>query len=144
LACPFFMPTHKHEDGTWLHPSRLPLGVGWKGYCTAPGHEGEIPSDEQLHQACNLGYAKACSRRPPDSLWDSIRFAVTRESSQSVLLCYVCETDHCPGEHGVLEYDTNLARWACRHRDFRIQKMAECYLESYLLRKNSSSGTVTS
>ena len=62
MACPFFMPTHKYEDGTWLHPFRLPLGGGWKGYCTAPGREGEVPSPEQLHHACNLGYARSCGR----------------------------------------------------------------------------------
>ena len=138
MACPFFMPTHKYEDGTWLYPSRLPLGSGWKGYCTAPGHKGELPSPEQLHDACNLGYAKTCPRHPAQYFWDSIRFTVTRESDQRILLCYVCERDHRPGDHGILEYDTAKGRWTSSHRDFRIQKMAECYLESYLLRKNSS------
>jgi hypothetical protein len=131
-------------DGTWIHPARLPLGAGWKGYCTAPGHEGEIPSVEQVHDSCNLGYAKACPRRPQLSFWDSIRFAVTRESNQRILLNFVCEKDHRPGEHGVLEYDSALDRWLISHRDFRIQKMAECYLESYLLRKNNSASTVAS
>ncbi|HKN34971.1 MAG TPA: hypothetical protein VJX16_17145 [Terriglobales bacterium] len=138
MACPFFMPTHKYEDGTWLHPFRLPLGGGWKGYCTAPGREGEVPSPEQLHHACNLGYARSCERHPAQYFWDSIRFAVKRESDQRILLCYVCERDHRPGEDGVLEYDASSGRWTVSHRDFRIQKMAECYLESYLLRKNGS------
>src|SRR6266516_2526892 len=32
LACPYFMPVAKLENGTWPHPSRLPLGCG----CTGP------------------------------------------------------------------------------------------------------------
>lgn len=144
MACPFFMPTHKYEDGTWLHPSRLPLGSGWKGYCTAPGHEGEIPNSEQLHEACNLGYARACPRHPAQYFWDCVRFTVTRESHQRIFLCYVCEKDHRPGDQGALEYDAANGRWITSHHDFRIQKMAQCYLESYLLRKNGSSETMAS
>ena len=52
LACPFFMPVQK-LDGAWLHPSRLPLGAGWDGHCSAPGHEGTRPSDQELHEFCN-------------------------------------------------------------------------------------------
>ena len=65
LACPFFMPVQK-LDGAWLHPSRLPLGAGWDGHCSAPGHEGARPSDQELQEFCNLGYAAKCSRLPAE------------------------------------------------------------------------------
>jgi len=61
VACPFFMPEEQFVSD-WPFPQRLPLGAGWMGTCTAPGHEGRRPSDEELKSGCNLGYAKACSR----------------------------------------------------------------------------------
>jgi hypothetical protein len=137
LACPFFMPTQKHDSALWTHPARLPLGNGWTGHCTAPRHLGEIPSDEQLRESCNLGYARTCAWCPPDRPWDSTRFGVIKESDQRVTLCYVFEKEHRPVEHGSLEYDPVLRRWNSKHPDERVQRMAESYLESYLLRRNA-------
>src|SRR3954465_3694980 len=55
LACPFFMPVAKLENGSWPHPARLPLGCGWTGHCTAPGHEQAVPSQDVVESFCNLG-----------------------------------------------------------------------------------------
>jgi hypothetical protein len=129
------MPTEKHNSPLWTHPARLPLGLGWKGYCTAPGHERELPADEQLRDSCNLGYARSCPWCPPDRAWEATRFGVMRESNHRIVLCYVRERDHGPIEHGTLEYDHAFARWNSSHPDARVQRMAECYLEAYLLRK---------
>src|ERR1035437_2030685 len=63
VVCPFFMPEQRFESD-WPFPQRLPLGAGWAGTCTAAGHEGARPSDEELKSGCNLGYANACSRLP--------------------------------------------------------------------------------
>jgi hypothetical protein len=49
-----------------------------------------------------------------------------------LILTFVCEKGHRPVEHGTLEYDTLLARWTRPHSDSRIQKLAECYMESYM------------
>lgn len=135
MACPFFMPTQKLEGGAWLHPSRLPLGGGWKGHCCAPGHEGAIPTEEQLTQFCNLGYAVDCPRLPAERSCDAVRFSVARERGSQLLLWFVCEAAHAPAEHGTLEYNVSLGLWTSVHPNLRIQKMAECYLESYLLRR---------
>jgi len=147
LACPFFMPVARLENGSWPHPARLPLGGGWCGHCTAPGHEGELPPQDVLEAFCNLGYASSCSWSPRERLWDAVRFAVSapRESASDegrdvdkarfLLLRYVCERDHRPVEHGDLEFDLSQANWLRRHDDARIQKMAECFLESYLKKK---------
>jgi hypothetical protein len=48
---------------------------------------------------------------------------------------YVCERAHRPAEHGMLEFDPADARWIARHRDNRVQRMAECFLESYVEKK---------
>lgn len=129
------MPTEKQEDGAWMHPARLPLGWGWRGYCTAPGHEHAIPSDEQLRDGCNVGYAGNCPYRPNERFCDSIRFGVTKECERRIQLCYVCEKDHRPIEHGALEYDPVLRRWVKVHHNSVFQKMADCYIGEYLLRR---------
>lgn len=142
LACPFFMPAQK-LDGGWLHPSRLPLGGGWDGQCSAPGHEGAQPSDEELHQFCNLGYAAKCSRLPGDRDYDAVRFSVARDQGSRLLLWFVCETGHRPAKHGTVEYDEEHGTWILSDSDQHvdpnihpnIQKMLECYVQSYLQRR---------
>jgi len=135
VACPFFMPTSKLDDGGWLHPSRLPLGGGWRGQCSAPGHEGVEPTTEELREGCNLGYAATCQRLPKERTCDAVRFSVARDCGAQLLLWFVCESGHQPAGHGTLEYDLALGRWTSSHPDPRIQKMAECYLQSYLPRR---------
>ncbi|MGA7474852.1 MAG: hypothetical protein WBW60_19105 [Candidatus Sulfotelmatobacter sp.] len=139
MACPYFMPVEKLENGTWLHASRLPLGCGWSGHCTAPGHEGESPSQEDLQEFCNLGYAEGCGRLPRDRKWDSIRFGARtmgddgkNGTGRRIQVRYVCERDHRPAEHGMLEFDATGNRWEQRHPDNRLQRMAECFVASYV------------
>jgi hypothetical protein len=134
LACPFFMPTQK-LGGAWLHPSRLPLGSGWDGQCSAPGHEGAQPSKQELHEFCNLGYATKCSRLPDERECDAVRFSVARDHGSRLLLWFVCETGHRPTLYGTLEYDVERNQWMSVHSDSRVQKMLECYVQSYLLRR---------
>ena len=139
MACPFFMPVERVENGSWLHAERLPLGCGWNGHCTAPGHEGETPSQHELQDFCNLGYAEGCGRLPRERAWDSVRFAVKRvgndsqnETGRRIHIRYTCERGHRPTEHGTLEFDAFEARWIEPHGDSRVQRMAECFLESYM------------
>ncbi len=139
MACPFFMPIEKLENGTWLHASRLPLGCGWSGHCTAPTHEGEAPSQEELRDFCNLGYAQGCGRLPQERIWDSVRFAARtvgndgkNGNARRIQVRYICEREHRPVEHGFLEFHMDGARWAERHRDSRVQRLAECFLASYV------------
>jgi hypothetical protein len=129
------MPTSKLDDGGWIHPSRLPLGGGWVGHCSAPGHEGAQPSHEELRELCNLGYAAGCSRLPKERAYDAVRFSVARDRGAQLLLWFVYESGHRPAGHGTLEYDLSANQWTSSHSDARIQKMAECYLQSYLLRR---------
>jgi hypothetical protein len=136
VACPFFMPTSKLENAGWLHPSRLPLGGGWAGQCCAPGHEGVQPTHEELRELCNLGYPAGCSRLPKERVYDAVRFSVARDRGEQLQVLFVFESRHRPAGHGMLEYDVSLGRWVSPHADLRIQKMAECYLQSYLLRRS--------
>jgi hypothetical protein len=145
MACPYFMPVAKLENGSWPHPGRLPLGGGWCGHCTAPGHEGESPSQDVLEAFCNLGYASSCAWSPAERTWDALRFAVSApndprlsrndNAARILVLRYVCEKSHLPVEHGDLEFDLSRATWIRQHSDPRIQKMADCFLDSYLKKK---------
>lgn len=143
LACPFFMPVQKLE-GAWLHPARLPLGAGWEGHCSAPGHEGTLPSGEELHEFCNMGYAAKCSRLPVDRDCDAVRFSVARDQGSRLQVWFICESAHRPSKHGTLEYDLSHAAWTSSHSDPRIQKMLECYVQSYLQRRIQPADSVPS
>jgi hypothetical protein len=145
VACPYFMPIARLENGSWPHPSRLPLGAGWSGHCTAPGHEQSVPSDAVLESFCNLGYATNCSWAPQQRSCDSVRFAIAApekkldhnsEPARILRVTYVCERDHRPAGHGELEFDLLTSTWLLRHQDVRIQKMAECFLETYLSKRS--------
>jgi len=150
VACPYFMPIARLENGSWPHPARLPLGCGWSGHCTAPGHEHSIPSQDVLESFCNLGYAASCDWAPTDLALDAVRFAVAApekvasaeqsssltEPARMLRITYVYERDHRPAGRGELEFDLAGAAWVRPHQDPRIQKMAECFLESYLTKKN--------
>jgi hypothetical protein len=129
------MPTSKLEDGGWLHPARLPLGGGWIGQCSAPGHEGAEPTDQELRELCNLGYAAGCPRLPAARTCDAVRFSIASDRGAQLLMWFVYESGHRPAGHGMLEYDLSLGQWISAHSDARIQKMAECYLQSYLRRR---------
>lgn len=139
------MPLEKLENGPWPHPARLPLGCGWRGHCTAPGHEGELPSQDVLEAFCNLGYASSCGWVPQERVWDAVRFAVIAPAAKlgcdadpaqrAIRLQYVGERDHRPVTSGELEFDLQESIWSRRHHDPRVQKMAECFLESYLRKK---------
>jgi hypothetical protein len=148
VACPFFRPMEKLENGMWQHAGRLPLGCGWSGRCAAPGHEGEAPSQEELREFCNLGYAEGCGRLPRERVWDSVRFAARtvgggkNGSGGRVQVRYVCERGHLPVEHGLLEFDMVAARWERLHRDGRVQRMAECFLASYVAKRKSQEVTL--
>lgn len=126
------MPTSRCDDVGWMHPARLPLGGGWNGHCTAPGHQGCQPTVDELREWCNLGYATACARRPKQNSCDAVRFSVVRDAESQLRIFYACESAHRPAGHGTLDYDATSKKWISFHTDARIQKMAECYLQSYL------------
>ena len=138
MACPFFVPTQRADDIAFPHPARLPLGASWRGLCSAPGHEQAQPSHQEL-ESCNLGYAKSCPRLPKERSCDAVRFAVVNNAGGMISLQFAFESEYLPAGHGVLEYNSLLKNWIAVHPEPRIQKLAECFLQSYLDRRNGSS-----
>ncbi len=137
MACPFFMPEQRFESD-WPFPQRLPLGAGWAGTCTAPGHDGARASEEELKSGCNLGYAKACSRLPAERHADAVRFALGEERDRILRVQFAFEREHLPAGHGELLYDTASGSWLQSHADARVQRMAECYVQAQRARRVSS------
>ncbi len=134
MACPFFIPTARADDLALPHPARLPLGAAWRGTCASLGHESAVLNNREL-ESCNLGYAKSCPRLPRERACDAVRFAVARESGESISLHFVLESDHLPAGNGLLEYDRLLKSWTAPHPEARTQRLAESFLQSYLERR---------
>jgi hypothetical protein len=127
------VPREILNDGSWPHPSRLPLGAGWTGACAASGQE--LPaSDLHIQEFCNLGYAIACPHLPQRRDYDAIRFAIARSSTQQVTLSFVCELGHAPIEHGELTFDLANEAWIIRHPDPRVLRLATSYIQAYRVR----------
>jgi hypothetical protein len=133
VACPFFWPMTRHEAELWPHRRRLPLGDGFAGECRAPGCAGRKPRDEELKESCNLGYATTCPHLPEERRADAIHFAANGD--QIVKVNYVMVKDQAPGEHGFLEFDPATKKWHVEHANANIQRMAECYVDSWLTRR---------
>ena len=138
MACPFFVPTQRTGEIAFPHPRRLPLGTSWRGLCSAPGHEQEVPSAREL-ESCNLGYAHDCPRLPSQRPADAVRFQVVEDSGEKLRLEFVFEAGHLPAGHGFLEYGRGAKAWISPHPDTRLLRLAESFLKFYLEGKTSPS-----
>ncbi len=123
------MPSER-TSGAWPHPARLPLGAGWTGECGANAVT-RVPSDDELRDHCNLGYAK-CEHLPAEREADAVRFSIASAVDGKIVVRYACEREHRPANCGTLEFDRHRMSWTSTHRDARVQRMAECYLRAYL------------
>ena len=136
MACPYFMPLERFESN-WAFPQRLPLGAGWSGTCTAPGHDGASPTADELTSGCNIGYANSCGRLPAERHADAVRFAMGAERDGLLRVLFVCERAYLPASYGELLYDKVHGRWAKPHHEPCLQHMAECYVQVQLERRSS-------
>jgi hypothetical protein len=134
VACPYFYPTEKIGTIAWPFPARLPLGAGFTGTCRA-GVEAATPTEDELRDFCNIGYACGCPRMPRSCFSDGARFAVARDEGLRIILHYASERQHEPVEYGRLEYDCATQTWAVPLRDACLQRQAEVYLAVYLERR---------
>jgi hypothetical protein len=136
LACPFFVPLEILNDGSWPHPTRLPLGAGWRGNCCATGRETPA-SDDHLRDFCNLGYAAGCPYLPHLRQWDAIRFSVAHVSRDQLTISYVCELAHAPVDFGNLIFDLASETWldsAPLGQNSPVIRLANSYLHTYRAR----------
>lgn len=137
MACPYFIPREILNDGSWLHPLRLPLGAGWSGDCCATGQE---MAGDPTHNRnfCNLGYAAACPHLPQHRDWDAVRFSVASSGEGQITVLYACELKHAPVAHGTLTFDVRNERWREPHPDARVHRLANSYVHAYRARTKGS------
>lgn len=134
VACPFFLPLERAFTIGWSFPNRLPLRAGFCGTCRA-GRQEVTPTEAELRDFCNLGYAGQCSRMPPERRADCVRFAVASDQGVRITMHYIYERDHAPVEWGLVDYDCAARRWFSPLQDEVVQRQAECYLAMYLERR---------
>lgn len=140
VACPYFYPTERCSGLYWPFPQRLPLGAGFEGACTATGTQ-SVPSEAELRDFCNVGYAGRCSKLPVERRGDAVRFSVAMEKDGLVILRYACERDHAPVEHGELHYEPSSRLFRNAPADSVLRRQAECYMAAYLERKQRAIGS---
>lgn len=133
MACPWFYPVERLGGAR----SIMPLGDAWAGECRAPGHPA-VPDRHVLLDCCNLGYAVSrCPRFPAQDGPDAVRFSIAGHRGNIVSLCCVLEKGYLPFARAGIEFDTG-GGCSTPYPDPNVQRQACAYLESYLLRKNSS------
>jgi acyl-CoA hydrolase len=126
VACPYFVPTEKWDGGGWLHPSRLPLGGGWQGHCSAPGHEQTQPEESEVREFCNLGYAKNCGRLPHDRQFDAVRFCVTSDHDQHLLIAFtgrICSSSSRIQAAGIRRVKNAMADFTSRSANPKTSRL---------------------
>lgn len=133
MACPFFVPSRRLENTGWVRPPRLPLGDYFGGACYAqPSGVIELPESRQ-RELCNCGYARGkCDRFPSGSTADAVRFSVTDDTPNRLLMVYVVEKDHAPAKFGTLEYLIAEAHLDGLPISDILVQQARAFLESYL------------
>ncbi len=155
LACPYSsMPVSRLEKMVLgLHPARLPLGGGWCGQCTAPGHEGEIPSQAVLEAfsatsdmpAVVTGRRRSVSGTPCDSPSappESSPYAPIRPAPLLFRLascfCTVCLANGATGPSSTATLNSTCPGQLgskAASRTYAFRRWRECFLESYLKKK---------
>jgi len=144
MACPYFFPTARLENGSWVIPPRVPLGDAYAGECRAmpagfhPGAAGFQPDEPHLRNFCNVGYGRgACVQFPRDAGADAIRFHIREESSALIRIQYVTEKECWPAGSGAIEYSI-ASREIQGDVDAVVARQAAVFVESYLRRKEQA------
>jgi hypothetical protein len=132
-------PDTSHTDA---RSALLPLGALWAGVCRAGAAESGPPEEASVRRLCQLGYARDnCPRFPNDAGADAVRFTISRDDGQLLLLHYVLERDHHPYAHGSLEYQRGSARLVRAPQNEIVRRQAEAYITSYLRLKEQRAGS---
>jgi hypothetical protein len=139
MACPYFFPTARLENGTWVIPPRLPLGDAYAGECRATQARFQ-PDESHLRNFCNVGYGRgSCGQFPCDGGIDAVRFHIREESNDLIRIQCVAEKDCWPA--GGCEIESATARREIRGTEDEIlAKQASVFVESYFRRKGQALG----
>ena len=67
-----------------------------------------------------------------------MRFVLGEEKDGVLRVRFSCERDYLPAGHGELLYEKSSDTWLLKHEDARVQRMAECYVETQIERRAAS------
>jgi hypothetical protein len=120
----------------WVRPPRFPLGDPFGGACHAQPADVIEPPEARQREVCNCGYARGrCDRFPAGNAADAVRFSVTGDGADRLLVVYVVEKNHAPAEYGTLEYEIGDARLNGAPISEVLVQQARAFVESYLNRR---------
>jgi hypothetical protein len=134
------MPDQQLE-ADWPFPQRLPLGAAWGGTCTAKP-DATRPSVQEL-KSCNLGYARSCEKLPATRQADALRFSLGEERGGTVRIRFAFEREYLPAGSGELVYESATGRLLTEHSDACLQRMAVCYVQSQIKRREAGAVPAT-
>ncbi len=135
MACPYFYPTARLDQGSWIVPPRLPLGDAYAGECRANGNAVQ-PGEKHVRQICNTGYGRGCCERfPAGAATDAVRFHVAQDSGTLIRLQYVLEKNCWPVENGVMECSTTPPEISGTENAI-LRGQGAAFVESYLRRRD--------
>jgi len=133
MACPFFYPVDRFDNGPWAVPPRLPLGDPYRGECRA-SDSAFAPDEQHVRAVCNLGYGRnRCDHFPQSSASDAVRFHIAEDAGELIRIQFIFEKDCWPREHGTIE--CSAASGASSADNAILQKQAGAFLDSYLRRR---------
>jgi len=140
MACPYFYPTARLDQGSWVVPPRLPLGDAHAGECRVPTGEScsneARPDELHVREVCNSGYGGGrCGRFPQNAPADAVRFHIVKDKKTLIRIQYVLEKDCWPVQHGVAEF-VSATREIRGVDNVVLRAQAAAFVESYLRRKN--------
>ena len=150
MACPYFMPVAKLENGAGRIPPGCPSDVVGAdiarhpatkdscltGQCSNPSATSDTPVAALVARRTRRGMRSGSRfQRPPISTREKSLQDVLMSRSVRFASSTFASARHLPVSHGELEFDLLQASWLHKHDDLRMQKMAECFLESYLKKK---------
>ena len=70
--------------------------------------------------------------------WDAVRFSVAKSSPDQIVLCFVCELDHAPIDHGKLTFDSDRRSLAAGRLDPRVLTAGQHVISRHIVRDNAA------
>jgi hypothetical protein len=117
VACPYFMPVEKLENGTWPHAS----GFLWDADGVDTARRRDTRASLPRRKSCRSSATLAMRKVADVCRGIGVGFDPVRSSNNGrrrkngtgrrIQVRYVCERDHRPAEHGMLEFDATAKRW---------------------------------
>jgi len=138
VACPYFYPVDRLDDGTWMKPPRLPLGALYRGLCHSVEGQQFEPDARAARECCNTGYARGkCARFPDHAVTDALRFSIEADANGVIEVVFVLEAGWSPARFGRAQWIRGALR--CEEAlDPVLRRQMEVFIVNYLERRARS------